>query len=229
MRMQLPRHSQLRAKRRSKIPILLAMGLPRPLPRSRTNSNTRMRIRPRRNKRLHSLCSKTLLRRNPLPRHRRLQRRRPPQSICNQLQPRNKHPRNHPTRQILAQRRMGRNRSTFATPTNHLSRNWTTRVIPHVSRRTRITCQKLPNAQTSTLLDDLRTRIPHTPSRNTKHRNVTHRRNRLQRTKNRTNTIPQSRAPSTRISRLRLHRLHLNRMPHSWNQRRRRTHILYLQ
>ena len=65
-----------------------------------------MRIRPGRHQHIHRLRSQAPFRRNTVPGHRGLQRRRPPQGIRHEFQPGNKHPRDYAEGLVLGKREM---------------------------------------------------------------------------------------------------------------------------
>ncbi len=67
-------------------------------------------LRSRRDQRLLRLGPEAPLRRDPHHRHHRLQRRRPRPALRHQLQPGDQHPRGHPARPLLGERRVGGDR-----------------------------------------------------------------------------------------------------------------------
>ena len=99
------------------------------------------------------------------PGHCRLQCRKSPQSIRHQFQPGNQHTRDYPERPLLRKRTMDNYRSPGNPQRPDLSEYRAARFIPSLSRRTGIVGKEFPDHQTRTLLDDLRTRIPHPPAR----------------------------------------------------------------
>ena len=178
-RRQLSRHRQLRTARRGTLRILVAVGLPPALRRGRPDGHSWLRLRPGRERRLHSIRRQASLRRDPLSRHRRLQRRQPPQGFRHELQSRNQHTRDHAERPLLRGRQVDRDRPARHPPAPHLPEHWPARVVPAAPRGTRVARHQLPHHPARTLLDDLRAAVSHLSRRNPEPRHEPHRRNRI--------------------------------------------------
>src|SRR5205814_355762 len=75
--------------------IQVAVGVPRALREGRAHGAARLGLRSGRDERVLRLRAEALARRDPLRRHRRLQRRQPRQGVRDELQSRDQHPRGH--------------------------------------------------------------------------------------------------------------------------------------
>ena len=156
MRLQLPRHGQLRAQGRGAFRIFVAVGLSGPLQGRRADGDPRLRFRSGRYGHLHGLCRQAPFRRDSLPRYRGLQRRQSRHGFRHELQPRNQHPRGDAEGPLLRKWRMGRHRAARNPPSAQLSRHRRARILRDLPRGARIARQELSDHQARPFLDDLR-------------------------------------------------------------------------
>ncbi len=111
MRLQLPRHGQLRAQGRGAFRIFVAVGLPGSFQGRGADGDPRLRFRSGRYGHLHGLCRQAPFRRDSLPRHRGLQRGQPRHGFRHELQPRDQHPRGDAEGALFRERRVGYHRA----------------------------------------------------------------------------------------------------------------------
>ena len=228
MRLQLPRHGQLRAEGRGAFRILVAVGLSGPLQGRGTHGDPRLRFRPGRDGHLHGLCRQAPFRRNPLPRHRRLQRRQPRHGFRHELQPRDQHPRGDPERALLRERRVGGDRAARDPQAAQLSGHRRSRVVRHLPRGAGVAREELSHDPACALLDDLRPGVPDAPARDPEHRHGAYRPDHLQRRRDRPDPVPQGGSSRSQVAGRQLSRPDLDRLPHQGPEGRQGAHLLYL-
>ncbi len=133
-RRALPRHGQLRAARRGEVRVQLAVGLQGALREGGADGHPRVRLRPRPDQYLLRVGPEAPLRRDPHRRHHGLQCGQPWQAVRHELQPRDQHPRDHPARALLGERRVERDGAAEPVHAVRLRRVWGEGHVPPLSR-----------------------------------------------------------------------------------------------
>ena len=219
-RRPLPRHRQLRAARRRQVRVQVAVGVPGPVPGRRPDGAARLGLRPRHDQRLLRPRPEAPVRRDPLRRHRRLQRRRPRQGVRDQLQPRDQHPRDHRARPLLGGRRVEGDRPAQRVAGVRLPRGRREEELPALSRGARVAVEEPARAAPHPLLDDLRRGLPQAPRGPRERRHDPDRSGHGRRPPGGPDQAAQGAAPRPGVAGRRLHRQDLDRVPDRGRQGR---------
>ena len=132
-------------------------------------------------------------RRDPLRRHRRLQRRLARQGVRDQLQPRDQHPRDHRARPLLGERRVEGDRPAQRVEDLRLPRRRRAQELPPLSRGARVAREEPQGPQAHPVLDDVRRGVPQAPRGAAERRHDAHRRGRVRGQEDRPDQVPAAR------------------------------------